>query len=324
MRRLATAGAALAFILLGVVQLPGDGVEEADQAGLADATAKQRVGGEGTEGVVAYFGVGGRGAPVDEGEVVIGGHDGGVEEHQPDVYPQRRLAERGGNQLVCPSGRPARVSHHAILGTLDTFVNHLPPRALEGTGIVVVIGPFANDLLQGKVAMGEDGLLDVCSFASGVGARVAQGRGGIAVCAAAMGRVVGDIPGRGDVAVEVAALLGDERGRVRGDARGTEGMGGLESPQGAMGARRRRGLKVGAGRLVKSGAGRMQRRRGRRRWSRRAGHGRARRRGRAAGEAWSARLQRSFDGGQDAGWLSAGDPGRRSIVGSSNRVQAAH
>jgi hypothetical protein len=75
----------------GVVQLPGDGVEEADQAGLADAAAEEGVGGEGAEGVVADLGVGGRGAAVDEGEIVVGVEDGGVEEDHPDVDAERGL-----------------------------------------------------------------------------------------------------------------------------------------------------------------------------------------------------------------------------------------
>jgi hypothetical protein len=62
------------------MELPGYGVEESDEAGLADAAAEERIGGESSEGVVADLGVGGGCAAVDKGEVVVCGEDGGVEE----------------------------------------------------------------------------------------------------------------------------------------------------------------------------------------------------------------------------------------------------
>ena len=48
------------------MKLPGDGVEEADETSLADATAEERVGGQGAEGVVTDLGISGRGAAVDQ------------------------------------------------------------------------------------------------------------------------------------------------------------------------------------------------------------------------------------------------------------------
>jgi len=74
----AARSAGLSLVLLGVVKPPGDGVEEADQAGLADATAEQGVGRQSAEGVVADLGVGGRRAAMDEREVFIGGHYGRI------------------------------------------------------------------------------------------------------------------------------------------------------------------------------------------------------------------------------------------------------
>ena len=55
-----------ALLLPGVMKLPGDGVEEADETSLADATAEERVGGQGAEGVVTDLGISGRGAAVDQ------------------------------------------------------------------------------------------------------------------------------------------------------------------------------------------------------------------------------------------------------------------
>lgn len=52
-------------LLAGVVQSPRDRIEEADKAGLADATAEERVGSEGPEGVVADLGIRRRCASVD-------------------------------------------------------------------------------------------------------------------------------------------------------------------------------------------------------------------------------------------------------------------
>lgn len=73
------------------MELPSYGVEEADEACFAYAAAEEGVGGQGTEGVVADLGVGGGGAAVDEGEVVVCGEDGGVEEDEPDVDAERGL-----------------------------------------------------------------------------------------------------------------------------------------------------------------------------------------------------------------------------------------
>ena len=74
-----------ALLLAGVVELPGYGVEEADEGSFADAAAEEGVCGEGAEGVVADLGVGGGGAAVNEGEVVVCREDGGVEEDEPDI-----------------------------------------------------------------------------------------------------------------------------------------------------------------------------------------------------------------------------------------------
>lgn len=47
------------------MKFPGDGVEETDEGGFADAALEERVCGEGAEGVVADFGVGGGRAAMD-------------------------------------------------------------------------------------------------------------------------------------------------------------------------------------------------------------------------------------------------------------------
>lgn len=70
---------------LCVVQLPGDGIEEADEACFCDATLEERVCGQGAKGVVADLGVCRGAAPVDEGEVVVCGSGRDVEQRQPEV-----------------------------------------------------------------------------------------------------------------------------------------------------------------------------------------------------------------------------------------------
>lgn len=62
----------LLTVLFGIVEGPGYGVEEADERIVGDAAFEEWIGLEGTEGVVADFGVGGGGATPREGEVVIG------------------------------------------------------------------------------------------------------------------------------------------------------------------------------------------------------------------------------------------------------------
>lgn len=42
----------------GLVEFPGNSIQQTDEGGLAHAAAEKRVGGQGTEGVVADFGVG--------------------------------------------------------------------------------------------------------------------------------------------------------------------------------------------------------------------------------------------------------------------------
>ena len=67
------------------MKFPGDGVEEADEGGFADAALEERVCGEGAEGVVADFGIGGGGAAMDEVEVGVCGEGGRIKEDQPNV-----------------------------------------------------------------------------------------------------------------------------------------------------------------------------------------------------------------------------------------------
>lgn len=79
---------------LGVVDFPGDRVEQPDQAGFGDATLEQRVGCQGAERVVANLRVRRRAAAVDEGEVVVRRNGGYVQEDQPQVYAICGLAGR--------------------------------------------------------------------------------------------------------------------------------------------------------------------------------------------------------------------------------------
>lgn len=146
--------------------------------------------------------------------------------------------------------------HHSILGALDTSINDLPARTLQGSQEVAVCRPLADDLLQRQVAVREDGLLCTSALAGGDNVHlVDKRRRRITICAAARGRAVDWGSGgesarawrstsRRDIVLLLAlALLRDERGRVVGA--GAESMGGLEATEGAMRARRRRGLEFG-------------------------------------------------------------------------------
>ena len=78
-KRGATAAwATLALLFADVVELPRNGVEQSDQAGLADTATEEGICCEGAESVVSDLGVGGRSAAVDEGKVVVGREDGSV------------------------------------------------------------------------------------------------------------------------------------------------------------------------------------------------------------------------------------------------------
>lgn len=140
--------AAAAFALLAdVVQAPGDGIEQANQRRFADSSTKQRICGKGSEGVVADLRVGGRCSPVNEAQVLVGGHDGRVEQHHPDVDAQRRLFVLLAGTVTNPVEKWTR-PYHAVLGAVDAFINHLPPGALQRTYKVAVVGAVSDNLLQ--------------------------------------------------------------------------------------------------------------------------------------------------------------------------------
>lgn len=57
---------------LGVMKLPGNGIEKPDQRGFADTAFEERVGGKSAEGVIADFAIGGRGSTSDQVQVAVG------------------------------------------------------------------------------------------------------------------------------------------------------------------------------------------------------------------------------------------------------------
>jgi hypothetical protein len=81
--------------LVGVVEAPCDGVEDACDAVLRDAAAEQGVALERAERVVQDLGVGGRRALSDEVEVDLGAQRRRIEQDQPDVDAQVGLGGGG-------------------------------------------------------------------------------------------------------------------------------------------------------------------------------------------------------------------------------------
>lgn len=71
--------------ILDVMELPCDGVEESDQAGLGDAAFKERIGGQSPEGVIADFRIGRGSASMNEREIFVGRDGGDFEKGQPKV-----------------------------------------------------------------------------------------------------------------------------------------------------------------------------------------------------------------------------------------------
>jgi hypothetical protein len=74
--------------LVGVLQLPSDGVEDAGEGVVCYSATEERVCGQGAEGVVADLVVGGRCALADEVEVSVGVEGGSVEEDEPCVWTE--------------------------------------------------------------------------------------------------------------------------------------------------------------------------------------------------------------------------------------------
>jgi hypothetical protein len=70
---------------MGVMQLPRNSIEDAGETVLGDATAEQRVCGQGTEGIVTDLGIGRRGTLSHEIEVAIGTERRHIEQNEPDV-----------------------------------------------------------------------------------------------------------------------------------------------------------------------------------------------------------------------------------------------
>ena len=77
--------------LVSIVQLPGDGIENTGETVFGDATAKQRVCGQGAEGIVADLGIGRRGTLSHEIEVGIGAERRHIEQNQPNIDAQLGL-----------------------------------------------------------------------------------------------------------------------------------------------------------------------------------------------------------------------------------------
>lgn len=84
--------------------------------------------------------------------------------------------------------RIERDPYHSILGALDALVDDFPPRTLERANVIPVVGPVAQHLLQGQVAVREDGLLAAGALGSRDGVHlVDHGGRRIAVGAGAVG-----------------------------------------------------------------------------------------------------------------------------------------
>jgi hypothetical protein len=80
--------------LVGVLQLPGDCVEDAGEGVVCYSAAEEGVCGQGAEGVIADLVVGGRCALADEVEVGVGVERGGVEEDEPCVWTEVGLERK--------------------------------------------------------------------------------------------------------------------------------------------------------------------------------------------------------------------------------------
>lgn len=80
--------------LVGVVKGPGGGVEQSGERVFGDAAAEEGIGSEGTEGVVANFGVRRGRALADEIEVARGWEGRSTQKDQPDIDAEFSLELR--------------------------------------------------------------------------------------------------------------------------------------------------------------------------------------------------------------------------------------
>lgn len=81
-----------------IMQLPSNGIQDAGQAVLGDASAEERVRGKSAEGVVADLGVGRGGSLAHEIQIDVGADGRSVQEGQPDVYAQLGLEVSAGDR----------------------------------------------------------------------------------------------------------------------------------------------------------------------------------------------------------------------------------
>jgi hypothetical protein len=84
-------------------------------------------------------------------------------------------------------GAPEQSSYHAILSTLDTFINNLPPCALQSAQEITIRWAFADNLMKRQMAMREYGFLTPSTLAGCDNIHlVNKWRGGIAISAPAL------------------------------------------------------------------------------------------------------------------------------------------
>lgn len=77
--------------LVGVIELPGHGIEDAGQAVLGHASSKQRIRGQSAKGIISNLGICRRGTELHQIQIGVGVEGRGVEQYQPDVDAQFRL-----------------------------------------------------------------------------------------------------------------------------------------------------------------------------------------------------------------------------------------
>jgi hypothetical protein len=104
--------------LVGIVQLPGNGIENTRETVFGDATAEQRVCGQGAERVVADLGIGRRGTLSHKIQVAIGTERRHVEQDEPDIDAQFRLEW---HMSIYDCFVYGRSSHHAIAVAGDSI-----------------------------------------------------------------------------------------------------------------------------------------------------------------------------------------------------------
>lgn len=157
--------------LVGVIELPGHGIQHAGQAVLGHASSKQRIRGQSAKGIISNLGIRRRGTELHQIQIGVGVEGRGVEQYQPDVDAQFRLLAMvsigwvffflcSPTSILCEGMRCQEETYHAVaVGRYAVQQDHAP-ELFQASNMVAARGT----LLEKGFQMGHSSLDVVLSL----------------------------------------------------------------------------------------------------------------------------------------------------------------